>query len=453
MVDFLSSMFDPHNFSGVTGLLNRLGPAMSLPTTQQQPTAFGLGGPAAMQSQTEQSSPLDTAQWPFGPAGAPSEASAQLPANAAPTSGSAPLALAPPPAAPSADTGPMSFLGGVRDKINDNSNMLLGLAAGIAGGKNWGDGLSKGMTLAMQGGQLDAKTGNSTMTARALLAKGVAPQTIQAAVTNPLLMKQLIETHFGNSALTTDQRNFMAAAKDPAFAQFIKDQKGGGTKFGMNPVYGQTPDGRTVLGTVGNDGTFKQLDLPGGFTPQSGVEKIDMGTSWQLRDKKDGRIVGVVQKDLTGAEAQKAKGKIQGQVQAALPGDIASADQTVAQVDQLLGNKGLSEIVGPIDQFRPNWMMSDAGRDSLARFNQLKGKAFLQAYSTLRGGGQITEVEGQKAQDAMARMDRAQSETDFKQALTDFRDAVKTGVQKLKEKAGVAAPAGTTSSGLSWSIE
>jgi flagellar protein FlgJ len=53
----------------------------------------------------------------------------------------------------------------------------------------------------------------------------------------------------------------------------------------------------------------------------------------------------------------------------------------------------------------------------------------------------------------MARMDRAQSEADFRAALTDFRDAVKTGVQKLKEKAGVAAPTGTTSSGLSWSIE
>jgi flagellar protein FlgJ len=97
--------------------------------------------------------------------------------------------------------------------------------------------------------------------------------------------------------------------------------------------------------------------------------------------------------------------------------------------------------------------LGNEGRDALARFNQLKGKAFLQAYTTLKGGGQITEVEGQKAQDAMARMDRAQSEETFKQALTDFRDAVKTGIQKLKEKGGVGVPQGTTSTGLSWSIE
>jgi hypothetical protein len=53
----------------------------------------------------------------------------------------------------------------------------------------------------------------------------------------------------------------------------------------------------------------------------------------------------------------------------------------------------------------------------------------------------------------MARMDRAQSEEDFKAALTDFRDAVKSGVEKMREKAGVAAPGGTTSTGLPWSVE
>jgi hypothetical protein len=429
-MDFLSSIFDPQNYAGVTGLLDRMRPAMSFPTNP----APGFGAPpAAVPAQQ----------------GGVMDANAQLPQSATPTSGAAPLALAP---APAPDTSP-GFLDGLRGKISDNSNMLLGLAAGIAGGKNWGDGISKGLTLAMQGGQLDSKTGNSTLTARALLAKGVDPQTMQAAVANPLLMKQLIETHFGNTALTTDQRNFTAAQNDPRFAAFLKSNKEQATKFGMNPVYGQTPDGRTVLGTVGNDGTFKQLDLPEGFTPQSGVEKIDMGTSWQLRDKKDGRIVGVVPKDLTGAEAQKAKGKIQGQVQAALPGDIATADQTVKQIDDLIKNPGLDSIVGPLDQFRGSVALGDQGRDALARYNQLKGRAFLQAYSTLRGGGQITEVEGAKAENAMARMDRAQSEADFRAALTDFRDAVKTGVQKLKEKAGVAAPTGTTSSGLSWSIE
>jgi flagellar protein FlgJ len=369
--------------------------------------------------------------------GSPLDANAQMPAQqpAVPAPASA-------PAMPSTEP---SFgdrlLAGFQSFANSKA-LLPALANGAVG-------LATGQRADKTGLTLQA----NNLTARALLAKGVDPQTIQAAVANPELMKQLIATHFGNTAMTTDQRNFDAASKDPRFAAFLKSSKEQGTKFGLNPVYGTGPDGRTVLGVPGNDGSFKQLELPEGFTPQSGVEKIDMGTSWQLRDKKDGRIVGVVPKDLTGQEAAKAKGKIQGQVQAALPGDIATADQTVAQIDQLLGNKGLPEIIGPLDQFRPSWTMSDSGRDALARYNQLKGKAFLQAYSTLRGGGQITEVEGTKAENAMARMDRAQSEEDFKAALSDFRDAVKTGLQKLKEKAGVAAPQGTTAGGVSWSVE
>lgn len=143
-MDFLSSIFDPKNFAGITGLLDRMGPAMSFQPQPQPQSAATAMSPQPV----DQSSPLDNAQWPYGPVGAPSEANAQLPANATPTSGVAPMGLVP----PSMD-GPMNFLGGVRDKINDNSNMLLGLAAGLAGGRNWGDGISKGMTLAMQGGQ------------------------------------------------------------------------------------------------------------------------------------------------------------------------------------------------------------------------------------------------------------------------------------------------------------
>lgn len=192
-MDFLSSMFDPKNFAGITGLLDRLGPGASLPVPQQ-PAAFGLAGPAApamLPQLADQPSPLDSAQWPYGPAGAPSDANARLPANAAPTSGIAPMGLAP----PSMD-GPMNFLGGVRDKINDNSNMLLGLAAGIAGGRNWGDGISKGMSLAMQGGQLDTRQGSRNLTEQALIRRGLDPSMARAVAANPALMSSVAGTLF-----------------------------------------------------------------------------------------------------------------------------------------------------------------------------------------------------------------------------------------------------------------
>lgn len=233
------------------------------------------------------------------------------------------------------------------------------------------------------------------------------------------------------------------------------DAASGPGVFGT-PVYGQDPKtGETVLGAIGKDGTFKRIDT-GGVKLSSGVEKVDLGTQWGILDKKTGQIAGYMPKDISGAESQKAQGKAQGEARASLPTDILNAEQTVGQIDELLKNPGLDAVVGPLDQFRPSWMQGDQGRDALARYNQLKGRAFLQAYSTLKGGGQITEIEGKKAEDAMARMDRSQGEKEFRQALSDFRDAVNQGVAKLRERAGVApqaAPGGTTRSGLKWSVE
>lgn len=134
-----------------------------------------------------------------------------------------------------------------------------------------------------------------------------------------------------------------------------------------------------------------------------------------------------------------AGGKVQGEALANLPTDLATADQAVAELDALIEHPGLSSIAGSFDQYRPAFTMGAKGKDALARFNQARGRAFLQAFGMLKGGGQITEIEGVKAEQAMARMDRAQSEPEFKQALEDFRDAVKTGAQKLRERAGVTS--------------
>lgn len=237
-MDFLSSMFDPKNFSGITGLLDRLKPSASFPTAQQ-PAAFGLAGPAAMQFPAGQTAPSDNAQ---------------LPANSTPTSGTLPLSLAPAPPPPSTE-GSMDFLGGLRGKINDNSNMLLGLAAGIAGGKNWGDGLSKGMTLAMTGGQLDTKQGSQNLTYRALVKKGLDPEMAKAVASNPSLMTSIAGTLFKPQvrALTTAEKAaaglpegvpwFMGADGKPFLPDGLatiapKHQVVGKDQFG-NEVYGE----------------------------------------------------------------------------------------------------------------------------------------------------------------------------------------------------------------------
>jgi len=300
-------------------------------------------------------------------------------------------------------------------------------------------------------------------------AQGFAVPGAQAAApsVNPGLMRAMASPYISDGTkkilglVLTQQMKTAQEAADPKRALEMEmlqaniDKvrgKSGATEYGLTPIMGTDASGNQVLGTIGKDGSFKQIDT-GGIKIQSGVEKIDLGTHFQLRDKRTGQVIGVEPKDLRGAESEKALGKAQGGMKASLPSDISNAEQTVKQIDDLIKNPGLSTIVGPLDQFRSSVTMGAQGRDALARYNQLKGKAFLSAYATLRGGGQITEVEGTKAENAMARMDRAQSEDDFKAALTDFRDAVNTGVGKMREKAGVLAPSGKTSAGVPWSVE
>lgn len=99
-------------------------------------------------------------------------------------------------------------------------------------------------------------------------------------------------------------------------------------------------------------------------------------------------------------------------------------------------------MVGPVDSKLPNFS-ADAARVQ-SKMDQIGGQSFLQAYNTLRGGGQITEVEGKKATDAMGRLKTAQSEKDYQQALSELREVVLGGIARARRQAGggaVAAPA------------
>lgn len=75
--------------------------------------------------------------------------------------------------------------------------------------------------------------------------------------------------------------------------------------------------------------------------------------------------------------------------------------------------------------------------DFVNRLDQLQGDAFLQAFESLKGGGQITEIEGQKAQQAINRMNRGTTEGEFNSAAKDFIAVVDALEKRTREKAGV----------------
>jgi hypothetical protein len=84
-----------------------------------------------------------------------------------------------------------------------------------------------------------------------------------------------------------------------------------------------------------------------------------------------------------------------------------------------------------------------------AMLEQVLGGAFLEAYERLKGTGQITEIEGKKATQAITRMQRSVSESEFMQAATEFRSALQTALDRTNTRLSTArtrtqppAPAG-----------
>jgi hypothetical protein len=87
----------------------------------------------------------------------------------------------------------------------------------------------------------------------------------------------------------------------------------------------------------------------------------------------------------------------------------------------------------------------DVDFDTLVK--QVSGGAFLEAIQYLRGTGQITEIEGKKATDAILRMsNQRQSQAGFLDAMSDYESVVKAGLSRAENRAsGGSATGGGTS--------
>lgn len=144
---------------------------------------------------------------------------------------------------------------------------------------------------------------------------------------------------------------------------------------------------------------------------------------------------------------------------AALPGAIETATQMLNNIDEMIGDARVSK-----DGKR--WEVPKGGRAPAPGFEdyvgttllpfarliegspaasyerrqlQVEGRAFLEAFESLRGGGAITEIEGQKATQAINRMNKAQSEVEYVKAARELQDIVRKGVERARAKAGGGA--------------
>lgn len=121
-----------------------------------------------------------------------------------------------------------------------------------------------------------------------------------------------------------------------------------------------------------------------------------------------------------------------------LPKVVNQADQMISSIDGLLNHPGLDSSVG-LKSYLPVIRGTDRA-DFQTRSEQLQGQAFLQAFNDLKGGGQITEVEGAKATAAIGRMSNAQSKEAYTESLAELRDILQTAKSRAYEKAGLPMP-------------
>ena len=162
-------------------------------------------------------------------------------------------------------------------------------------------------------------------------------------------------------------------------------------------------------------------------------EKQSVDTKGLMLSPKDpsqqGRVAGAKKGAQVEAE-ERTTAKVD------LPKVKSNATYLKGLVRKALQHEGFEGAVG-----MPSWgkVMSlvpgTPEADFMTLHKQIQGKKFMQAYETLKGGGQITEIEGQKATEAMSRMQTAASEDAYRAAGMELLEELDRLVALAEERA------------------
>jgi hypothetical protein len=240
----------------------------------------------------------------------------------------------------------------------------------------------------------------------------------------------------------------MAIEDFPQLAEMPPEVANQAIMQGLERTYGQQekPDYRTVGGAlveITPDGPqevyrpSQRAPLRAGGGSQSGPAQPVIGGESPAVPGEDPRITLAREK----ARAT-AAGRVEGQNQAQASSDLSrvemNANNMRGTLKQLKESKGLRYLFGgySLSPIVPGTPQADAN----AIWEQVQGKAFLEAFGTLKGGGQITEKEGEKATAAITRLsNRRQSLASALGAIKDLEDVVASAEDNARKKS-IGAP-------------
>lgn len=292
----------------------------------------------------------------------------------------------------------------------------------------------------------------NTPEGRAFVVSGKFPETLagggEVASAN---QRAAVARQYGIEPGSPEGKAFILTGKLPDSVA-----NGGRPEVGLQPIYGVGADGKPAIVQLSKTGDSVQTKLPQDFTISREPIKIDNGTHYTLLDPQTRQVVGTLPKNVAAAEAEKEKGSAKGLAEVALPQVLANSDQILKVIEQVQNHPGKQYGLGLWS--KAPTIPGTPQADFRAAAAQLKGQTFLQAYQSLKGGGAITDIEGTKGENALARMDQAQSQKAYDEALNDFKQVIRGGMDRAKSKASGtnAVPSSTanmTTSGVKWSVE
>lgn len=182
---------------------------------------------------------------------------------------------------------------------------------------------------------------------------------------------------------------------------------------------------------------FSPVSTPNGlmaFDARTGtLTPLNLGGAPVMKASDSPAHQGAITEAKTGAK-ERTEARVAAQVD--LPRVVDNANNSIQIVDQMLKHPGFKTSVGAGLGGVARHIPGSQAAGFHALLDQVKGGAFLEAFNSLKGGGQITEVEGKKATDAITRMQTATKEVDFIKAAREYQDIIRKGVERAQIKAG-----------------
>lgn len=183
------------------------------------------------------------------------------------------------------------------------------------------------------------------------------------------------------------------------------------------------------------------LDAQGNAVPIPGFGAAKGNINYQAQGGTNKANVESAGPQATNAAAGTIMGHNQATAEVGLPAAIDDATFVKQKITELVNHPGKGASLGASSYFPT--LRGSKSADFQNRLEQLNSEAFLQAFNNLRGGGSISNAEGDKATSAKSRMQLATSEDEFNKAANDYVTVIDQALTRMQNAAGGTPRAAT----------